>query len=226
MSWRLAKSLDVLRTQVNNAYPDRSKVSDGTIGDSSHASTPSDHNPNAKGVVCAMDITHDPAHGFDAGKFVEAQRKFPHRDLKYMIFNRTIYSRKYGWVARPSSGHEHHVHVSVGVGTDGKSVQPYDDQDLWIIKTGSIPIEESEVFKVKNFEAAIVKVQTGNNGAGQKIIRLSKGGLIMVGSGWMGSSSKGLTCSYEQGNGNEYKINVEGAPGAYTISVNVLFAEK
>lgn len=31
MSWRLAKSLEVLRSQVNAAYPKRSKASDGTI---------------------------------------------------------------------------------------------------------------------------------------------------------------------------------------------------
>ena len=65
-SWRLAKSLDVLRNQVNAQAPTRSKACDGTIGDQAHSSRASDHNPNAKGVVQAQDFTHDPAGGFDS----------------------------------------------------------------------------------------------------------------------------------------------------------------
>ena len=72
--WRVAKSLEHLRTQVNNAFPNRSKASDGTIGDISHQGRESDHNPwvvdAGIGVVTALDVTHDPAHGCDAGKLV------------------------------------------------------------------------------------------------------------------------------------------------------------
>jgi hypothetical protein len=69
MAPRIAKSLDVLRSQINKAHPNRSKVSDGWIGDTAHAARASDHNPNSGGVVTALDLTHDPAHGFDSWKF-------------------------------------------------------------------------------------------------------------------------------------------------------------
>src|SRR5215472_9581086 len=61
--WRVAKSLARLRTQINDAFPQRSKSSDGTIGDAAHASRSSDHNPwivdDGIGVVSAFDVTHD-----------------------------------------------------------------------------------------------------------------------------------------------------------------------
>ena len=72
MAWRLAKSLDRLRKQVNEVVPLRSKTDDGTIGDEAHSARESDHNPDDDGVVKAMDLTHDPLHGFDSYKFADA----------------------------------------------------------------------------------------------------------------------------------------------------------
>jgi hypothetical protein len=43
--WRVAKSLDRLLAQVNRLASDRSKASDGAIGDAKHQSRESDHNP-------------------------------------------------------------------------------------------------------------------------------------------------------------------------------------
>ena len=135
MGWRLAKSLEVLRAQVNAAYPNRDKTSDGTIGDARHAKSASDHNPNKDSVVCALDLDHDPDNGFDGDKFLAAQLKNPHPNLKYIVWEGHIYSRKYGWKKRPSSGHYAHLHISVGVGSDGRS-QPgtYDNTTKWSIK--------------------------------------------------------------------------------------------
>jgi hypothetical protein len=142
MEWTLAPSLKVLRGQVNETYPNRDKTSDGTIGDAAHAQTRSDHNPNSQGVVCALDLDHDPDNGFDGDKFLEAQLQNPHPDLKYIVWEGHIYSRKYGFVKRSSSGHFAHLHVSVGVGTDGQS-QPgtYNNTTLWNIgNTGGQPM--------------------------------------------------------------------------------------
>lgn len=134
MAWRLAKSLVVLRDQINGVYPNRSKKSDGTIGDAAHAGTASDHNPNSAGVVCALDLTDDPANGFDVHGLAERLRLNPHPNLKYIVSKGRIASRKYGWVWRKSSGHYAHAHFSVGVGSDGKSIPgTYDDQTLWNI---------------------------------------------------------------------------------------------
>lgn len=132
MSWKLAPSLLVLRNQVDAAYPKRSKKSDGTIGDAAHAKTRSDHNPNPQGIVCALDLTNDPANGFDADKFAEAQRKNPHPNIKYIVWRGRIASAKHGWTWRPSSGHFNHIHISVGIGIDGRSLPgTYENTSLW-----------------------------------------------------------------------------------------------
>ena len=53
MTWRLARALEQLRSQVNEKWPNRSKNSDGSIGDTSHAARPSDHNPDRAEIVHA-----------------------------------------------------------------------------------------------------------------------------------------------------------------------------
>lgn len=136
MTWRLAKSLDKLRHQVNARWPHRSKKCDGTIGDAKHASRSSDHNPHVKdgklGVVTAMDITHDPRHGVDITKLAEALRASRDHRIKYLICNAKICSSmKLPWKWRKYTGsnpHSLHMHVSVRA---LKSL--YDSQEPWSI---------------------------------------------------------------------------------------------
>lgn len=117
MAPRIAKSLDKLRSQVNAAYPQRSKISDGWIGDAAHSSRDSDHNPNAADVVQAVDLTHDPAHGFDSWQFADVLRRNQDRRIKYCISNGRIFSSTTSpWAWRKYTGanaHAHHVHISV-----------------------------------------------------------------------------------------------------------------
>lgn len=128
MAWRLAKSLEKLRSQINDAYPNRSKVSDGTIGDAAHSSRTSDHNPNPKGVVCALDITHDPKNGVDAGRIAEDLRVSGDKRIKYLISNGRIANPTIaGGAWRKYSGknpHNHHFHISVK--GDYDSLAPWD----------------------------------------------------------------------------------------------------
>lgn len=137
MSWRVADSLTVLKEQVNARWPDRSKASDGFIGDTAHAQTNSDHNPNAQGVVCAFDITHDPANGPDIADLFVSFRADPQPDVKYLIANGQIAfpHRSTAQDAYPYGGvdpHTNHIHVSVGVGSDGHSAPgTYDDTTPW-----------------------------------------------------------------------------------------------
>jgi hypothetical protein len=115
-----------LRDQINAAAPNRSKASDGFIGDPAHQATESDHNPehpppagNPDYQVDAGDFTHDPAHGADMGVVSEAIRQSKDPRVSYVIFNRRIFSGPDGpqpWVWRPYSGtsaHTEHMHVSV-----------------------------------------------------------------------------------------------------------------
>lgn len=124
MDWRVAESLDVLLAALNAAFPNRSKESDGSIGDLRHQhEKTSDHNPwvmdRGMGVVTARDYTHDPAHGLDSEKLAEALRAAQDERIKYVISNRKIFAGSEGpkpWQWRPYTGvnpHNHHVHVSV-----------------------------------------------------------------------------------------------------------------
>lgn len=117
MSYRLAKALEVLRDQINAAYPNRSKASDGWIGDTSHSSRASDHNPNSAGVVCAIDVTHDPLHGFDSYLFADHLRSLKDPRINYIISNGRITSSTVSpWIWRKYYGtnpHNKHVHISV-----------------------------------------------------------------------------------------------------------------
>lgn len=148
MAWRPAKSLMKLREQANTLWPNRSKASDGLIGDSAHAASASDHNPNSDGVVCAFDLTHDPANGCNCDAIAESIRLNPHPDLKYLIWNHRIFRAyvkpgipKFTWSSYTGADpHTSHIHVSVGVGPDGKSIQPYDDEVEWnLISSQSTP---------------------------------------------------------------------------------------
>lgn len=144
MAWRLAVSLETLRNEVNARWPGRNKASDGTLGDTAHAATASDHNPNPQGVVCAFDITHDPTDGPDCDVLFAELADRRHPDCKYLIWDRQIV-RAYdkpgipAWMPAPYTGadpHTNHIHVSVGVGPDGHSAPgTYDHDAPWLDST-------------------------------------------------------------------------------------------
>lgn len=152
--WKLAPALVTLRAELNAAYPQRDKASDGAIGDTAHAASSSDHNPNSEGVVCAFDVDVD-LDGSDDGDggarladLVEHLRTSPHPDLKYVIWNRRMFSAyeargvaPFTWRAYSGADpHTSHVHVSVGVGSDGHSAPgTYDHTDAWGVTAASIP---------------------------------------------------------------------------------------
>lgn len=126
LMWRAMSSLLVLRDQANAIAPRRSRASDGLVGDEDHQGTNSDHNPHyvpgvGSEIVTALDLTHDPADGFDSYHFAEVLRTHRDRRIKYVISNRRIFS-SYASGSRPawtwgrytgSDPHTNHVHVSV-----------------------------------------------------------------------------------------------------------------
>ena len=109
--WYLAPSLARLRSQVDATFPDRSKASDGTIGDAAHAATKSDHNPDPKtGVVRALDLTVDTVQG---QRVLAATWQDPR--VFYVIWRKQIYYRGES-KPRPYNGvnaHMNHVHISI-----------------------------------------------------------------------------------------------------------------
>lgn len=138
MTWRLAKSLETLRAQVNLRWPTRNKSSDGSIGDPAHSARTSDHNPNDDGVVCAIDITHDPKSGCDSEALAQALRASRDPRIKYIISNRKICSPdNQNWAWRKYTGsnpHDHHVHISVK-----GSKAHYDNVGPWVLDVSFMP---------------------------------------------------------------------------------------
>lgn len=132
MAPRIAKSLDVLRAQFDALAPKRDKSIDGWLGDAAHKARKSDHNPNADGVVTALDITHDPGDGVDCTKIAESIRQARDRRVEYVIWNSRIFnSRASPWVWRAYTGanpHSAHIHISVH---DDKSL--YDSPEPWSV---------------------------------------------------------------------------------------------
>ncbi len=134
MAWSLAPALRTLRDQINTTWPDRNKISDGTIGDAAHRLRKSDHNPDADGIVRATDITHDPSSGADMKPFTDALRKSADPRIKYVIYNKRLFSSYWQNGIRPftwrtyygSNPHTTHAHISIHGGN-----LRYDDS-LWI----------------------------------------------------------------------------------------------
>lgn len=122
-AWIVAESLDKLLDQLNALAPNRSKASDGSIGDAAHATRDSDHNPwvvlAGQPLVTARDFTHDPGGGLDCAQLRDALLRSRDPRIKYLIFNRQITSGATGsspWVSRAYSGanpHTKHLHLSV-----------------------------------------------------------------------------------------------------------------
>jgi hypothetical protein len=118
----LCKAGQQLRLQVDDSYPDRDRTSDGWIGDLRHASRPSDHNPDAAGIVRAIDIDRDlsgKAKPDLMPDLADQIRLFAKRDkskrISYLIFAGRIASPRMGWRWRKYSGinpHNSHLHCS------------------------------------------------------------------------------------------------------------------
>ncbi len=111
MAWHVAPSLKKLRDELNCKYPKRDKTSDGSIGDARHSASVSDHNPNSRRSVNALDIDKD---GINTSWLIALLIKDPR--VNYVIFNRVIWSRVRGFKARRYTGanpHDKHIHVSI-----------------------------------------------------------------------------------------------------------------
>lgn len=121
-SWQVAPSCKLVLTEANRLYPDRSRASDGTVGDAAHSSKTSHHNPHPDGSwVDAVDLTHDPAHGCDAHAWARQVAARRDKRVEYLISNGRI-CRGYdksgipAWTWTRYTGtnpHTKHAHLSI-----------------------------------------------------------------------------------------------------------------
>lgn len=122
MKPRLSESAIQLREQIDDAFPDRDRTSDGWIGDTRHAARKSDHNPDVNGWVRAIDVDRDlsgKAKPDLMPDLADQIRIFASKDkakrITYIIFDGRIASSKQRWAWRPYTGinkHNHHCHIS------------------------------------------------------------------------------------------------------------------
>lgn len=137
----LAPCLVVLRNEFNLENPNRDKGSDGWIGDAAHQDEVSDHNPDSKGRVLALDV--DATGPWPTGLtlddyvnfIVDAHQAGDDNRLEYAIRNRKIYERSNGYQARNYTGkdpHTGHAHFSARHDFTG-----FDNKGEWFMLSGT-----------------------------------------------------------------------------------------
>jgi hypothetical protein len=121
MKSKLCAAGKQLREQVDDAFPDRDRTSDGWIGDTRHAARPSDHNPDVNGWVRAIDVDRDlsgkpkPDIMPDLADQIRLAGKSGESRIAYVIFDGRIASSRLNWRWRKYTGsnkHNHHCHIS------------------------------------------------------------------------------------------------------------------
>ena len=134
---RLAKSLETLRDQVDAIAPSRNTSNDGWISDEAHAARISDHNPDVAGVVHALDITKDTAHGVDVQKIADSIIRADDKRVKYLIHAGRIAEpdiQNWKWRARNKGPDDHAEHLHVSVKSDPALA---DDVSPWPVQASA-----------------------------------------------------------------------------------------
>jgi len=130
-SWVLIPALKSLFAEFDRIAPRRDKASDGSIGDPAHQKEVSDHNPDETGSVPIHDADHvNEVHAIDVDDDLNESdltmekvvqfllgrcRSGAEKRLRYIIYNRRIWSASSGWVQKTYTGasaHTEHAHFS------------------------------------------------------------------------------------------------------------------
>ena len=136
-SWILVPCLVRLRAEFDAIAPGRDTSSDGSVGDTAHQSGESDHNPDETGNVPIRDADRtNEVHAIDVdvdlrtpGLSMEKVVQFllgrcrsgAEKRLRYIIYNRRIWSASNGWRQQRYTGanpHDHHAHFSSSYSTN------------------------------------------------------------------------------------------------------------
>ena len=122
-AWKPVAGVTTLRAQVDKRWPNRDKRSDGIVGDADHASRTSDHNPDGRGYVHALDLDEDLRGSKNDNIWLADQliayprmKRAGSERLKYAVYENEIASGTYPlhfWTWRGDNfGHTAHMHVS------------------------------------------------------------------------------------------------------------------
>jgi len=164
----LAHNLSVRRAACQHSFPG---VLVGWIGDAKHQRRHSDHNPDSRDIVHAIDIMVRQ----ERAKAVVAWALAHPADLEYVIYNRTIWTRAHGFQPRKYTGtdpHTEHVHISGrhgSVGADASTGNGYDvaSESMTPVGTPTDPGRASMVPK-----QAPAPAPTGDHRPGSRELKL------------------------------------------------------
>lgn len=183
MDWKLVKSLESLRTEFNRTWPKRKKAHDGAVGDARHARTESDHNPDRRGLVHAIDVTADLGDGTPMMDVIDVildqHRSGADRRLTYIIFcppggEPTIWSARRGWKGKTyteSNRHDKHAHFSAD---DEPALEA--SAKAWHLEDAMALSEQDKKDLRKMLQEEIAKVVSLDGDPGERTYSL--GGLV------------------------------------------------
>jgi hypothetical protein len=157
-SWVLIPALEALFAELDRIAPDRDTASDGSIGDTAHQQETSDHNPDETGSV----PIHDPdkineVHAIDVDNNLNESdltmekvvqfllgrcRSGAEKRLRYIIYNRRIWSASSGWVQKAYTGkspHTEHVHFSASYDSNREA-----DMSSWHLEDIPVALTASD----------------------------------------------------------------------------------
>ena len=130
-NWILIAAGKALFAEFDRIAPSRDHASDGSIGNTAHQEEVSDHNPDETGKVPIHDADHiNEVHAIDVDNNLRESdltmekvvqfllgrcRSGAEKRLRYIIYNRRIWSASSGWVQKTYTGasaHTEHAHFS------------------------------------------------------------------------------------------------------------------
>jgi hypothetical protein len=149
-SRRLPAILSLLN-EMDTAFPDRDKASDGEVGDRAHQQSVSNHNPDESGntgswsdadhidEVHARDLDVDlrkPGWSMDRvfAIILDRCRRGVEKRVTEIIYKGYIYTKKRGWTKRKYTGpnpHDKHLHLSIAYGSGSGQSNPENITSPW-----------------------------------------------------------------------------------------------
>jgi hypothetical protein len=177
-SWVLIDCLTLLFAEFNRIAPARDHASDGSIGDTAHQNEVSDHNADEVGSVPIHDADHiNEVHAIDVDnnlnesdltmekvvQFLLARcRSGAEKRLRYIIYNRRIWSASSGWVQKTYTGaspHTEHAHFSASYDTKLEA-----STASWHLEDIPVALTAADKAWIEGTVVNAVKANAANNG--------------------------------------------------------------
>ncbi|WP_433368348.1 hypothetical protein ACQPZX_41385 [Actinoplanes sp. CA-142083] len=172
--WVLIPCLKVLFAEFDRIAPSRDRASDGSIGNRAHEQEVSDHNPDETGSVPIRDADHiNEVHAIDVDNNLRESdltmekvvqfllgrcRSGAEKRLRYIIYNRRIWSASSGWVQKTYTGaspHTEHAHFSASYTASLEaSTASWHLEDIPVALTAADLAKIQAMIKANNDEAA------------------------------------------------------------------------